>query len=366
MKKSIFILAMVCLLVGCTHMESLSNAESECLVSLRMVGDITSTEIPLTKSSANDIYFVQIYRGNNPFALGFFDDVEKMRFNLKKGVERYRIIVCLVKNGKVILGDDYNEQLNGVRITGLFSANGTVDLENTYSINVKSVEWGNGDNCKKNYRPLNELFYNSIGTFHLFRLEGTVYNEYNVNNAGSARLRFIGLAQILSGRNEVNCRYPLCDDWFYGEINDYSPNGTYETLPFELKRTGFKIKYQLTGVTDGEVRVRVFNSAKTFIDNTTSTSTYSSEPLFYAFYDTYSAWQYANDYMENFTLAVTWKRGYGENVVEDYGTKTIQIKRNCLNNIKINMGSNDQNASMNMTVESESTIGAAAVTIPVE
>lgn len=161
-----------------------------------------------------------------------------------------------------------------------------------------------------------------------------------------------------------NDYYPACDDWFYGEINDYSPTGEYETLNMDLKRVGFKLKYELSGVTDGEVTVKVYNDKKTFIDNTTSTATYSSEPQFYAFYEARNAWLYADDYMENMTLSVSWLRGIG--VTEDYGTKTIQIKRNCLNNIKISLGSNDQSAGMNLTVESENTIGADGVTIPVQ
>lgn len=140
--------------------------------------------------------------------------------------------------------------------------------------------------------------------------------------------------------------------------------GEYETLNVELKRVGFQLKYEISGVTDGEVTVKVYNNSKTFIDNTTNTATYSSNPVFYAFKNAYDAWQYADDYMENFTLAVSWLRGIG--ITEDYGTKTIQLKRNCLNNIKINMGSNDQNAGMNLTVEAENTIGAENVTIPVQ
>ena len=162
---------------------------------------------------------------------------------------------------------------------------------------------------------------------------------------------------------ELDNKYPTCDDWLYGE-GVCNANGSFCTVPINMKRIGFKLKYELSGVTDGEVTVKVYNSDKTFINNTTNTSTYSGNPVFFAFYDAYSAWQYADDYMENFTLSVSWLRGIG--ITEDYGTKTIQLKRNCLNNIKINLGSNDQSAGMNLTVEAENTIGSESVTIPVQ
>ena len=161
-----------------------------------------------------------------------------------------------------------------------------------------------------------------------------------------------------------NTSYPTCTDWFYGEVNNYTPNGETATMDIVLRRTGFGLKYELSGVTDGEVTVKVYNGTRTFIENTTNTSSYESEEQFIAFYDTYSAWQYADNYTENMTVAVTWKRSIG--VTQDLGTKTIQVKRNCLNNIKITLGSDDKNAGLSLTTEEESSMGSTSSTIPVE
>ena len=135
-------------------------------------------------------------------------------------------------------------------------------------------------------------------------------------------------------------------------------------LDIVLRRTGFGLKYELSGVTDGEVTVKVYNDSRTFIENTTNTSSYESEEQFIAFYDTYSAWQYADNYTENMTVAVTWKRSIG--VTQDLGTKVIQVRRNCLNNIKITLGSDDKDAGLSLPTEEESSMGSTSSTIPVE
>ena len=347
MKRVLYLLlATVCLLAGCNLIDPVVEDDSECQVSFDFVGEITTSESPITKASTDDIYIVQVYRGNDAFAAGVFDDPEKIRFNLKKG-SVYRFIVVMLKNGKVILSsvkpDSYACYRTDVNAVRLYFSNNSVLSSPVFTASNTGY-----------YFPINNTYYNSVTL-----LEYYIRNETSLTSANLNNFKFQNI-----DKGSIRTHYPGVDDWFYGEINDYSPTGEYETLNMDLKRVGFKLKYELSGVTDGEVTVKVYNDTKTFIDNTTSTATYSSDPQFYAFYEARNAWLYADDYMENMTLAVSWLRGIG--VTEDYGTKTIQIKRNCLNNIKISLGSNDQSAGMNMTVEAESTIGAEAVTIPVQ
>lgn len=336
----ILLLATVCLQAGCNQIDPVVEDEGECQVSLDFVGEITTSESLITKSSTNDVYVVQVYSGTRAFAAGIFDDPDKIRFNLKKG-SAYRFIVVMLKNGKVLLPSLYINDFYVLYRTD-------VDAVSTHGDYAFGFFWTD------TFFPINSTYYNSIGVIAVYR-----NNEQSISRWGSSNLEFSKIGQGL-----LETKYPQCDDWFYGEIDNYSPTGEYETLSIDLKRAGFKLKYELAGVTDGEVTVKVYNSDKTFINNTTNTSTYASEAKFYAFYQARDAWLYADDYMENMTLAVSWKRGIG--VTEDYGTKTIQIKRNCLNNIKIQMTSADQSAGMNLTVEAESTIGAEAVTIPVQ
>lgn len=347
MKRSIILLfTMVCLMAGCNQIDFRSE-EDDCFVSFNFAGEILLSETPLTKAlSTDDLLMIQVKRGGSNFACGIFDRQDNMHLYLKKGREKYNIAFCLVKNGKNLLGDFYSISKNAY-----FQGPLRMDYVNGYLSGPFKIE--NTNNSE--WMVINDFWYNSVGWYHFYTGE-----TLKDGNRQQMYLPDIGYGQI----HLSSTKYPSSDDWFYGEINDYSPNGEFETLNVELKRVGFKLKYELTGVTDGEVTVKVYNDTKTFINNTTSTSTYSSEPQFYAFYEARNAWLYSDEYMENMTLSVSWKRGVG--VTEDYGTKTIQIKRNCLNNIKIQMTSADQNAGMNLTVESESSIGADAVTIPVQ
>lgn len=354
------LMSIATLLAGCNQIDSDNETRDDnCVVSLRFGGDIFVTDSPMTKVSSNDLFIVQVFSESVPFASGIFDDPNLIRINLKK-VEgsKYRIVIAAIKNGKEWYYYSVSSINNSVQ-TGPYGTyykgkGWQQDIPNTFAFSiVSSYPW----------LPLNVSQYVSFGKYKYYASEtSTSFSEMSFTMSGYPGMYecFYNIGRACLGKEP----YPKCSDWFYGEITDYSPTGEYETLNMDLKRVGFKLKYELSGVTDGEVTVKVYNNVRAFINNTTSTPTYSSEPQFYAFYEARNAWLYADDYMENMTLAVSWKRGIG--VTEDYGTKTIQIKRNCLNNIKISLGSSDQSAGMNLTVESENTIGADEITIPVQ
>ena len=342
MKKYIGILCVLALFAGCNK-EQQNPDEGDCLVSISFGGEITTSDAPLTKASTtDDLYLVQVYRGGNHFACGVVDAPDRISLNLKKGTDKYRIIVSMLRNGKTRLGDKYS------------SANKS--YQSLPSSNSKSGCFGRYDSSNSRFFPVNHLYYNSVKNY-------TYYSSSSSTSLQTYDNSYDNFPKIENG-DLYGEKYPSCDDWFYGEINNYSPTGSYETLSMELKRVGFQLKYELSGITDGEVTVELYNSTKTFVDKKISSSTFSSTPQFFAFYDLKGAWEHANDYMENFTLSVSWLRGIG--ITEDYGTKTIQLKRNCMNNIRISMGNNDQNAGMSVTAEAESTIGSESVTIPVQ
>ena len=367
--RILLIVASLSLLTSCSQLDC-TVKESDCLVSFSFAGDIVTSDSPLTKATTDDIYIAQVIElgSNSFFASAIYDDPTKIKFYLKKG-SNYRIIISMLKNGKTTLGDVYNTSLNCIKIP-IHSLSYYVGDRN-WDINNGTLSWwysnigAIGDFL---WLAMNREYYNSVDVCYYYgqNVYPPSYLQTKSFNSNSYLIGFRFIENAALGED----KYPQYDDWFYGEINNYSPTGEYESLSMDFKRVGFKLKYELTGVTDGEVTVKVYkeneyhNVIKTFIDNTTSTSTYASDPLFFAFNDAHSAWQYADDYMENMTLSVSWLRGIG--ITEDYGTKTIQIKRNCLNNIKINLGNNDQSAGLSMTVESESSIGSESVTIPVE
>ena len=352
MKKLFAIISVLGIFAACNKQEIIEQDGQDCLVTINMIGEITTSEESLTKSvpSTNDLYAVQVYKvlssgSEEKFASGIFDDMSLCKLNLKKG-SSYNVRICMVRDAKNYLGDKFSLTNNGVQPSPRSSV-GPFYWYYTHE---------SGYTNPSSYNRTNSLFYNSNG-----------YTEYYSNSTSTSVSKYhdrdFELNQVRVG--EINSiKYPTCTDWFYGEVNNYTPNGETATMDIVLRRTGFGLKYELSGVTDGEVTVKVYNDSRTFIENTTNTSSYESEEQFIAFYDTYSAWQYADNYTENMTVAVTWKRSIG--VTQDLGTKVIQVRRNCLNNIKITLGSDDKDAGLSLTTEEESSMGNTSSSIPLE
>ena len=342
MKRIFVIISLLALVVACQKEELPTVEARDCLVTINTVGEISVTEEELSRSSAsfNDLYAVQVYKDGSAFAAGIFDDVSKMQLNLKTG-SSYDVRVCMIRDAKTYLSDYFSLTNNGLALTpsqvGPFYY---YDGSYFYSSN-----W---------YLQTNRFFYNSNKLLYY-------YEGVNATTTSSRSSVTFVLNDIRQGELQKT-KYPTCTDWFYGEVNKYTPNGEVATMDIELKRVGFRLKYELSGVTDGEVTVKVYNNDRTFINSTTNTASYESEEQFIAFYDTYSAWLYADNYTENLTVAVVWKRGIG--VTQDLGTKTIQVKRNCLNNIRIALTSDDKGAGISLNTESEDSMGETGTTIP--
>ena len=363
MKRIIFIISMLAVFCACEKVTSQTVEGQDCLVTINTIGEITSSESELTRStpSTNDLYAVQVYKGGGNFAWGVFDAAGLMKLNLKTG-SVYSLRICMVRDAKNILGDKFSLTNNGLRLydpsEGPFYVNRSASASNGY-------HYYNGR--RNYYNATNKFFYNSNGYHDCYEnaIGTTCYTFFpsEYTNSSSYSSANWELTQIRYGRIN-NVQYPTCTDWFYGEVNNYSPTGETATLDIVLKRTGFGLKYELHGVTDGDVTVKVFNDTRTFIENTTNTSSYESAEQFIAFYDAYSAWLYADNYTENMKVSVVWKRGIG--VTQDLGTKTIQVKRNCMNNIRITLASDDKGAGLSLTTEEESTMGNTSSVIPVE
>ena len=378
MKRLFAIISLAALFAACEKQEIRQQEEEgqDCVVSLNMVGEITVSEDELTRStpSTNDLYVVQIHKKENdeyvPFACGVFDDMSLCKRNLKKG-SSYSVRVCMVRDAKDYLGEDFSLANDGIRqyntryeryygtlkydIPYITDSRYYNDITGPYYLYKGPGYDYNTSSYYKYYYKTDQLYYNSNEYIDYYTSStSTSYSSDRYSDFRFSQIRVGVFGDIY---------YPTCTDWFYGEADDYSPNGETATLDVVLKRTGFKLKYELSGVTDGEVTVKVYNDRRTFIETTTNTASYESEEQFIAFLDTYSAWQYADDYTENMTVAVTWKRSIG--VTQDLGTKIIQVKRNCLNNIRITLGSDDKGAGLSLSTESESSMGSNSSTIPV-
>ena len=354
MKKFVLIASLMaaCSICGCNKIDSPTdnenNMEQECKVAINLLGDITTSETEMTKSTSptNNLYGVQVYQDGEKFAWGIFDDVSCMNINMKSG-HVYLVKVCMVKDAKSL-------------VSYYSLTNGGVQVKNQGPFLMSDVDRFDNLYYRNGYIKSNLFFYNSNAYYQYYdsptSTEMKTYSYSSVN-------KYCELGQLgLGSLNGVD--YPTCVDWFYGEKGEYVPQGEFGQMDIPLKRTGFKLKYELSGVTDGQVTVKINNDTRTFIETTTTTESYSSDTQFVAFKDAYSAWKYADNYTENMNVTVTWVRGIG--ITQNLGTKTVQIKRNCLNNIKIKLGSDDRGAGMSLNAEAESSMGSAENNIPVE
>lgn len=330
---------------------------SRLTVSLNLAGDfsVDVTQDPLTRAaSTDDTYALNVYYDkegdgtvNDIYAYGLFDNVADMTITLLSN-HKYDIYCSLIKDAKTYLSDYFSLTNNGLAIT--FDQVGPFYYY--YYDGYSSEDFNNSSY----YLQTNRFFYNSNELLYYYNGVDATTTSYSSKSGLYFELKDIREGELLKKK------YPTCTDWFYGEVNKYTPNGEVATMDIELKRVGFRLKYELSGVTDGEVTVKVYNNDRTFINSTTNTASYESEEQFIAFYDTYSAWLYADNYTENLTVAVVWKRGIG--VTQDLGTKTIQVKRNCLNNIRIALTSDDKGAGISLNTESEDSMGETGTTIP--
>lgn len=319
-------------------------------VSLNLAGDfsVDVTQDPLTRAaSTDDAYALNVYYDkegdgsvNDIYAYGLFDNVADMTITLLSN-HKYDIYCSLIRDAKTYLSDYFSLTNNGLALV-------------RDEVGPFYYYHHNYFNDRKCYLQTNRFFYNSNKLLYF-------YIGVNATTTSAISSSYFESKDIREGEL-LKTKYPTCTDWFYGEVNKYTPNGEVATMDIELKRVGFRLKYELSGVTDGEVTVKVYNNDRTFINSTTNTASYESEEQFIAFYDTYSAWLYADNYTENLTVAVVWKRGIG--VTQDLGTKTIQVKRNCLNNIRIALTSDDKGAGISLNTESEDSMGETGTTIP--
>lgn len=340
MKKIVLFIAIALFAVcACNKIESVSE-DLDCIVSLNLIGEIETSEEPLTKAegSNGNLYAVQIYQGNAVFAWGIWDDLSGKTVCLKQG-NTYSIVVVKVDEAKTLLGSNYSLTNDGVLAS--------------YYVGPFFVS-SNGNNSNNYFVKTNEFYYKSNNWFKYYY--GSSATDYYTTP-------WLYLYNISLGSLN-NVKYPSCTDWFYGKATDFTADGTTATWNIPLKRVGFKLKYELEGVTDGSVTVTIKNDTRTFFQLTTTTPTYSSETLFIAFYDTASAWQYADNYMENMTVSVSWARGIG--VTQDLGSKVVSIKRNCLNKIKITLGNDDRAAGVSLSTEDDTTMGTVGNNVVVQ
>lgn len=321
----ILLLAVMFMFDACGNEEVIGSGKEpekelkEYTISLKMGGEVTASDSPLARAEteSNDLYGVQVYSDKTDygyFAYGLFDNVSDMKINLLEG-STYKFVVLLVKDGKNKV--KYYENTYGSGYKEPFR----------YSIrhNYSNVSTNNNKELSNSFEVVDYKYFDA--DMQKGYMDGTYYPEAN---------------------------------WYYGELSNYTPeiNGTVE---IDLKQTVFGLQYEVTGITDGTVSVTIQNDKRTFFENSSIAEDYTSEEKIIAFYDVYNAWKYANNYTENLTVSVSWKRGVG--VVQDLGSKTIQVKRNVMNVVRVKLGATDGNATFGITTEDDSEMKKESVDI---
>lgn len=272
-------------------------------VRLNFSGDIQTEESPLSRAEteSRDLYGIQVYKDGNYFAAGMFDNTNDITINLLAGGS-YKFVCTGVKEGKDKLY--------------YWSSNG-------YGYNSQAFYCRNGDVL---WNRVNSFYYTTMKYYSLSDLS-TSYTHASQNSSYTKKCAGV--------------------DRFYGELDNYTPavNGV---VNLELKRVSFGIKVKVSNIIDGDVSVKCYNDHNTFVDVSGLTSNYESEGALFSMANVYDAWQYASNYLENITMVVTWNRGVG---VTQSWAKTIQVKRNAMNTIRIKLGADDSDIGVGVTPE---------------
>jgi hypothetical protein len=306
--NNIIYIAAICLLCGCSKDDVVEeqSVPKKYTVSLKFNGEIETEDSPLTRAetASTDLYGIQVSQGNYSYAYGLFDNPNNIKLNLLSG-NKYKFEVSLIKDGKNAVYSYMDKYYQPFKVSGSPIA------------------------CS-NYFSYNRNRFTSLGV-----------GEISTSTSNSVILPEV--------------------DWYYGELDNYTPieNGV---VNIELKHTVFGLRYEVAGITDGIVKVEIKYGSRIFFNKTDITSDYTSDGKIFAVYDIRSGWLYADNYTEKVTVDVKWVRDIG--ITQDLGSKSIQVKRNIMNVIRIKLGSDDSDSSIGITTEDDSSMNGEEIEIP--
>lgn len=312
MKKVIYTLAlisMICFAISCNK-EDKKAAEEESLykVSLKIGGEITTADSPLTKADGNNILFgISVYRDGsedkNCFAYGLFDNINDISIFLLSG-HSYTFKCTLIKNGKLCVSSNYNNT--------------------SYYSPFQLINLGSGTTG-----PLTNTFtYYKEDTYYRYHLNVTDAVDYSNDHKG---------------------KYDA--DRYYCEVYNYTPsvNGSVD---LNLKHCVVGLKYSLSGLTDGSLAIQIKRSSDSeYIVDTSVNSDTESEGLILECNNVLSSYNYPDTYTETATVRLVWTRG--NNIVQNLGRVDVELKRNMMNCIRINLSSSSGDAQFGITQEAD-------------
>lgn len=292
--STLVLISMICLAISCSKEDKdAGGKESIYKVSLRIGGEITTDESPLTKAEENNMLFgISVFKDGAAFAYGLFDNIDNIDVFLLSG-HSYTFKCTLIKNGKLcVLGSS----------SGYYSP----------------------FSRPGNPTPLTNTF------------------TYATNSS-------MQVSKVTEYKSDHNGKYDA--DRYYCEISDYIPsvNGS---VSLNLKHTVVGFKYSLLGLTDGSLAIKIKRSGDSnYIVNTSVNSSTESEGLILECNNVLSAYNYPDTYTETATVSLVWTRG--NNIVQNLGSVDVELKRNMMNCIRINLSSSSGEAQFGITQEAD-------------
>ena len=341
-------------------------------VSFAFKGDITVEESPLSKAAgeeteSTDLYGINVYYDkehdgniNDVYGYGLFDNIADMNISLLTGY-KYKFVCSLVKDGKnEVAYNNYrfyyssaSSNYSAVQGYCLPFCNSILQnyCEDSFDYSTRPYQYQHHPTPVKNKFILGS-------SYHLIGLGNGGTNNFKAGENTS----IYGYDKEYSWSSSSNTgykQYPETDR-YYGETTDYVPTEG-GVVSIEMKRCVFGMKLNVTGVTDGSLRIFIdydssnsntLNSYAFFFYNGI-TSDYSTEEAIYTFEDIYQCWSDAmlgNTYYQNMYMHVIWYRE--NNITQTLETKQVSFKRNVLTTVNVTLnGASDENG-FNLDIES--------------
>lgn len=299
----IYIIASINLLcLSCSESQD-TLTEEEVTVTLNLTGDflIDVAQDPITKASSDDLYAVNVYRGDSSYASGLFDDISAMNVTLLSGYT-YKFTCCLVKNGKSKLyyGKAFGKEDKGYAYP--FQRGSESDLRPT------PIE--------------NEFLYST--TF-----PGLTNGAAHILNVSPT-----------TGATTSNATQYASINRYYGETSGYRPvhNGIVEIA---LKRVTFGVRIEVEGLKEGKLKV----SFGDFLKSVECASDGVLVNQIYTFENPYECWNWTNTHSEEepysfapqliFSYINNGERSEYMGIWDKTKTTIVSLKRNIMTTIKI-------------------------------
>lgn len=344
-------------------------------VSFAFKGDITIEESPLSKAAteeteSTDLYGISVYYDkerdgniNDVYGYGLFNNIADMNISLLTGY-KYKFVCSLVKDGKnEVAYNNYRFYSSSSSSPSSYST-----IKGYCMPFCNSSQSYRMDSFDYSYPSYNNFYYLYPTPVENEFILGSSCHLTGLGKGGTNNFKVEGNTSIYgyytyswgSPSNTGYKQYPETDR-YYGEITDYVPTEG-GVVSIEMKRCVFGIKLNVTGVTDGSLRIFFddnsysysntdYYSAYIVIDDITSD--YSSEETIYTFEDIYQCWSDAmrsNTYYKDMYMHIIWNRG--NDVTQTLETKQMSFKRNVLTTVNITLnGASDENG-FNLDLES--------------